>query len=70
MDPYEAYNQTETKEMNEFSQTPKSAVKLVKNTKGLNWEIKVVQGEAHLLEELMRTAVNIHKALEMEFIPK
>lgn len=55
------------KEMNEFIQTPKSAVKLIKNTKGINWEIKVVEGENHLLQELMETAVNIHKALEKEF---
>jgi len=45
----------------------KSAVKLIKNTKGINWEIKVVEGEAHLLEELKNTALNIHRALEEEF---
>lgn len=55
------------KEMNEFTQAPKSAVKLIKNTKGINWEIKVVEGENHLLDELMKTAVTIHKALELEF---
>ncbi len=50
-----------------FQQTPKSSVKLIKNTKGVNWEIKVVKGEENLLEGLLQQAVTIHKALEVEF---
>jgi len=42
----------------------KSSVKLIKNTKGTNWEIKVVVGEIELLEPLMVEAVRIHKILE------
>jgi len=50
-----------------FQATPKSSVKLIKNSKGINWEIKVVQGEKKLMEDLMKQAINIHKALEVEF---
>ena len=50
-----------------FQQTPKSSVKLIKNTKGINWKIKVVKGEENLLEGLMQQAITIHKALEIEF---
>ncbi len=45
----------------------KSSVKLVKNTKGVNWEIKVVEGEEGLMESLKDSALNIHKALEDDF---
>ncbi len=50
-----------------FQSTPKSSVKLIKNTKGINWEVKVVQGEEKLMDGLMQGAVNIHKQLEVEF---
>ena len=46
-----------------FEQTPKSRVKLIKNSKSVNWEISVVAGEEHLLEGLMLQAINIHKIL-------
>lgn len=50
-----------------FQATPKSSVKLIKNTKGVNWEIKVVQGEEKLIDGLMLIAVEAHKKLEEEF---
>ena len=50
-----------------FQATPKSSVKLIKNSKGINWEVKVVQGEEKLMDDLMQQAINIHKALEVEF---
>ncbi len=58
---------TEINKDNFFEQTPKSSVKLVKNTKGINWDIKVVSGEEKLMDDLMKQAVVIHRALEEEF---
>ena len=49
-----------------FQSTPKSSVKLIKNSKGINWEVKLVQGEENLIDELMRKAVSVHKELEKE----
>ena len=46
--------------------TAKSSVKLTKNSKGCNWEIKCVVGEIELLEPLMVEAVRIHKILEAD----
>ena len=51
-------------ENNMFQATPKSSVKLIKNTKGVNWEVKIVKGEEHLLEGLMVEAVRIHNKLK------
>jgi len=53
---------------NIFQSTPKSSVKLIKNTKGINWEIKIVQGEEKLMDELMRKAIETHKKMEKELI--
>ena len=41
----------------------KSSVKLIKNSKGLNWEIKVVAGEEDLMQGLKAKAVEIHNDL-------
>ncbi len=49
-----------------FQATPKSSVKLIKNTKGINWEIKVVQGEKELVDDLMLKAIETHKKLIKE----
>jgi len=49
-----------------FQSTPKSSVKLIKNSKGINWEIKVVQGEEKLIEDIMKVAVDTHKKLVEE----
>ena len=50
-----------------FGATPKSSVKLIKNTKGINWEIKIVQGEDLLIDDLMKKAIESHKKMEEEF---
>ena len=50
-------------ELDPFTQNAKSSVKLIKNTKGLNWEIKIVTGEADLIDDLMKTAVKHHNEL-------
>jgi len=49
-----------------FQSTPKSSVKLIKNSKGINWEIKLVKGEENLIDELMKKVVSVHKNLEKE----
>jgi len=53
-------------EDNFFQATPKSSIKLIKNTKGINWEIKIVQGEEDLIDDIKKKAVEIHKKLEGE----
>ena len=53
-------------ELDPFTQNAKSSVKLIKNSKGLNWEIKVVSGEESLIGGLMMSAVKVHKALEKD----
>lgn len=50
--------------MFESNQASKSAVKLIKNSKGVNWEIKVIAGEEHLMEGLRKTALASHRVLE------
>lgn len=50
-----------------FQGTPKSSVKLIKNSRGINWEIKVVNGEEKELDKLMLAAVETHKKLVEEF---
>ena len=66
------YNMEEFTNPNEDYGLPqaKSSVKLIKNTKGINWEIKVVEGEAKLMNELMEKAIEIHKNIEKEVIRK
>lgn len=54
----------EQAEQDPFSQNAKSSVKLTKNSKGINWEIKVVTGEKDLINDLMIKVVKVHKALE------
>ena len=41
----------------------KSSVKLIKNSKGVNWEIKVVVGEEDLIMDLKKSAVRCHNEL-------
>jgi len=53
-------------ELDPFTINAKSSVKLIKNSRGLNWEIKVVSGEEGLIEGLMKAAVKVHKDLEKE----
>ena len=56
----------EDKEMFESQQNSKSAVKLIKNTKGVNWEIRVVAGEESVIENLRKIALDCHRELESE----
>ena len=49
-----------------FQGMAKSSVKLIKNSKGINWEIKVVKGEEGQLEGLMQMAIKCHKELILE----
>jgi len=53
-------------ELDPFSQNAKSSVKLIKNSKGVNWEIKVVTGEETLIDGLMTEAIKAHKKIEVE----
>ena len=46
---------------NDFGIVAKSSVKLIKNSKGLNWEVKVVAGEEHLIEKLKVVALKVHR---------
>lgn len=55
--------------LNEFDSVAKqqSAIKLIKNTKGVNWEIKVVEGTLPVdMDMLRKLAVDQHKMLEEE----
>lgn len=53
-------------EMFESNQASKSAIKLIKNTKGVNWEIKVVSGEEDKMEQLKMIALRMHRELEKD----
>ncbi len=53
---------------NDFGLTAKSSVKLIKNSKGINWEIKVVKGEENLLDGLKEKAIQIHGELESSLL--
>ncbi len=61
---------TEHAELEQFSVNTKSSVKLVKNTKGINWEIKIVTGEENMIDSLMKKAVEVHKNMEKELEDK
>lgn len=53
-------------ELNPFNINAKSSVKLTKNSKGVNWEIKVVTGENDLIDGLMKSALACHKEIIKE----
>lgn len=53
-------------ELDPFSVNAKSSVKLVYNTKGVYWEIKVVSGEEGLMQGLMEEAVRTHRDIKTE----
>jgi len=42
----------------------KSSVKIIKNSRGINWEIKIVTGEEQLIDSLMVKAIEVHKKIE------
>ena len=51
-------------EFNMFNE-PRSSVKLKLNSKDkITWDIKVVSGEEHLLDGLMKKAVDVHLKLK------
>ena len=52
----------------DFGIVAKSSIKLIKNSKGINVEIKVVAGEENLMEGLKNEAVKIYRELEEEFV--
>lgn len=51
-------------ELDPFSQNAKSSVEITKNSRGINWKIKVVTGEEKLIGPLMIAAADTHKSLE------
>ena len=53
----------ENAEIDGFSANAKSSVKIIKNSRGINWEIKVVTGENDLIDGLVTQAVASHKKL-------
>ena len=51
----------------DFGIVAKSSVKLIKNSRGLNWEIKVVEGDTmNTIEEIKERALRIHHELSKE----
>jgi hypothetical protein len=55
-------------ELDYFASGVKSSVKLTKNSRGVNWEVRVVAGEEKLIDELMRTAIKAHKVIVKSLI--
>ena len=62
--------ETYFEDTNDFALTAKSSVKLIKNSKGVNWEINVVVGEESLMDDLKKEALKIHNELVKELPPK
>lgn len=56
----------ENVETDGFSANAKSSVKLIKNSRGINYEIKVVSGENDLIDGLVTQAVASHKKMMKE----
>lgn len=56
----------ENAELNGFSANAKSSVKIIKNSRGINWEIKIVTGENDLIDGLVAQAVASHTKLKQE----
>ncbi len=57
-------------ELDPFSQNAKSSVEISKNSRGVNWKIKVVTGEEKLIGPLMVAAAKTHKDLEYKLVAK
>jgi len=55
-------------ELDYFASGVKSSVKLTKNSRGVNWEVRVVAGEEKLIEALMNTVIEAHKVIIKEMI--
>ena len=58
---------TENAEEDFLTINAKSSVKLKKTTRGITWDIKIVTGEANLIEELMDAALKEHERLVKKF---
>ena len=50
-------------ELNPYNNNTKSSVKIIKNTKGFNFEVKVCTGEKHLMSGLLEDAIDTYKEL-------
>lgn len=61
------FDNTPVEQAANFEVELKSSVKLTKNSKGINWEVKVVRGEESLIESIREAAVIQHNALEEIF---
>ncbi len=53
----------ERAELNPYNANTKSSVKIIRNTKGFNFEVKVCTGEKHLIPGLMEDAVDAYGEL-------
>lgn len=53
-------------ELDPYSVNAKSSVSISKNSKGVNWTIKVVTGEEKLIVGLMQEAIKCHKKIQTE----
>jgi hypothetical protein len=50
----------------DFESSSKSSVKIIKNTKGVNIEVKVVSGEEDVMELIKQKALQIYQDLDKE----
>jgi hypothetical protein len=57
----------DTQELISHETNTRSSVKLLKNSKNVNWEIRVVFGEEGFIDGLKVKALQIHRELEQEF---
>ena len=53
---------------NKFEILTRSSVKLSRNSKGINWEVRAVAGEEDLMEGLKDQALKIHNDLVNDLI--
>ena len=51
----------------ELGISAKSSAKIIKNSKGVNWEVKVVKGEEKLISEIVSATIKQHRRMEEEF---
>lgn len=53
----------ERAELNPYNANTKSSVKIIKNTKGFNFEVKICTGEKHLMSGLIDDSINAYTEL-------
>jgi len=56
----------ENAELDPLTQNAKSSVKIKHTTRGNTWEIKVVSGEEHLIEEIGKKALEQHNYIQTQ----